>query len=83
MKIIGYKRSNFRAEDGKEITGYNIYLGYPLSGDDADGMAALQKIYFSDRKLAESEYSPCVGDNVEISYNRFKKPLSIRLISKG
>lgn len=82
MQIIGYKRCDFKTADGKLITGYNFYLGYQLHGDDADGMATLQKVYFSDQKLDKCGYTPCVGDIVEITYNNFKKPLVIQLIER-
>lgn len=73
MKLEGYKRSNFTAkESGSLVTGYNLYLSYPVTGEDACGIA-FERIYMSDSKLAKCGYKPHVGDEVNVTYNRFGK----------
>lgn len=73
MTVMGYKRNDFTTKDGNHVTGYNLFLGYPISGADSDGMA-VERLYFSDGKLAKCNYVPHVGDEVTVSYNRFGKP---------
>ena len=72
MKVIGYKRSNFVSKEGNQITGIKVYCTYPLTGDDADGVGC-DSFYLSDAKLARCGYTPLVGDEVNVSYNRFGK----------
>lgn len=72
MKIIGYKRSNFTSKDGNLVTGFNLFLVYPLSGEDSAGQAC-DRLYLTDDKLAKSGYTPHVGDEVNVTYNRFGK----------
>lgn len=74
--LTGYRRSDFTTKDGKRITGYVIFLSYPLAEDDSAGTGC-EQIYMTDQKLAMCGYAPHVGDTVEVSYNRFGKPVSI------
>ena len=72
MKVIGYIRKNFTTQDGKTICGYNVYLSRMAVGIDAAGCTA-DRVYLSDARLAESGYTLAVGDEVELSYNRYGK----------
>ena len=76
MKVIGFKRADFMSKEGAPITGYNLYLSYPITGEDADG-SACERYYMTDAKLARSGYKPHVGDEVNVSFNRFGKPRSL------
>ena len=76
MKVIGYKRSDFVTKDGVSVTGLNIYMTYPATGTDAEGVVA-ERVYVSDAKLAKSGYKPRIGDEVNSMYNRFGKPETI------
>ena len=57
MKVIGFKRADFMSKEGAPITGYNLYLSYPITGEDADG-SACERYYMTDAKLARSGYKP-------------------------
>jgi hypothetical protein len=67
------------SKEGAPITGYNLYLSYPITGEDADG-SACERYYMTDAKLARSGYKPHVGDEVNVSFNRFGKPDIITVI---
>lgn len=78
--VIGFMRSDFTAKDsGEYITGYNIYVTYPLMADEFEGIGC-ERIYMTDKKLAMCGYKPAVGDEVVIAYNRFAKPTTITRI---
>ncbi len=51
----------------------------PITGEDADG-SACERYYMTDAKLARSGYKPHVGDEVNVSFNRFGKPDIITVI---
>lgn len=75
MKLIGFKRSDFTTKDGVTITGYNIYLTYPATGPEAQGMVA-EHIYMTDAKLARCGLDAGkfkLGSEVTVQYNRHGK----------
>ena len=59
MKIIGVAGSSFKGDDGKQVTGYNVYLSWPLSGGDGEGAT---RVYVTDKRLATWTYFPQVGN---------------------
>lgn len=79
MKVIGFKKSDFKTTEGNMIHGVNLYLGYPLRGEDCGGMA-VERYYMTDAKLAANGYTPRVDDTVEVAYNRYGKLESIRAV---
>ena len=70
MKIIGIRPSNFTGADNTEISGKNIYLAYPLEKGEGQGA---ERIFVTDAKLNKWMYQPKVGDEVNVSYNRYGK----------
>ena len=79
MKIVGFKRADFTSKEGTMITGYNLYLSYPITGEDASG-SAFERYYLTDAKLAKCGYKPRVGDEVNVSFNRYGKPDIITVV---
>ena len=79
MKVIGLKPSNFDTPDGKHIEGFNLYCVYPMSGDKGIGDCA-ERIYLTLDKLVKCGYTPKVGDEINVTYNRFGKPETINLV---
>ena len=70
MKIIGIRPSSFTGEDKSQISGRNIYLTYPLEKGEGHGS---ERIFVTDAKLNKWEYQPKVGDEVNVSYNRYDR----------
>ena len=68
MKIIGIRPSSFTGEDKSQISGRNIYLTYPLEKGEGHGS---ERIFVTDAKLNAWPYQPKVGDEVNVSSNRF------------
>ena len=82
MKLIGFRKSDFLSKEGTSITGYTVYLSYPITGDGAG--QACDRIYITDAKLAKCGYTPHVGDEVNVpTINSEKWPLSYRWVSKA
>lgn len=78
-KIIGIRPSSFKGDDGTEITGKNIYVAYPL--DKGEGHGA-DRVFVTDKKLADWPYKPTVGDEVRLEYNRYGKCSGMDKVSK-
>lgn len=70
MKIIGIRPSSFIGEKKEQVSGQNIYVSFPL--DKGTGLGA-ERIFVTDEKLLKWPYSPTVGDEVTVSYNRWGK----------
>ena len=72
MKIIGIRPSSFsaREDESNQVSGKNIYVTYPL--EKGEGLGS-ERIFVTDAKLNKWEYQPKVGDEVNVSYNRFGK----------
>lgn len=68
MKIIGIRPSSFTGEDKTQISGKNIYLTYPLEKGEGQGA---ERVFLTDAKLNKLTYQPKVGDEVNVSYNRY------------
>lgn len=81
MKVIGFRRVDFAGTDGKQITGYSVFCAFPIRSDSGAGMG-VDKIFLSDRKLAECQYMPSLDDEVNVSYNRFGKVDSVALVNR-
>lgn len=66
--VLGKKNVAFTADDGREITGTTLYLGYETEG--VEGMAA-DKVFISAAKMPKKEI--VVGSDVDILFNRYGK----------
>lgn len=71
MKVVGIRNVDFTAQDGNKISGMSIYCSYEIT-KNGEGYA-VEKIFLSDRKMNDCGYVPSVGDEVNITYNRFGK----------
>ena len=80
MKIIGYKRTNFKTKDGAEITGFNVYVENEINPEHGKGVQ-VDRMYLSDNKLARESINleVMLNKEVKIYYNRYGKPDSIVL----
>ena len=67
-KVIGLQKKNLKFQDGREVSGYTLYLTEARTG--VTGIAC-DSIFVSDSKLAD--YIPSVNDTIEIRWNRWGK----------
>lgn len=76
MKVIGFRKSSFKGDDGLEVSGVNLFLTEKC--EKGEGLSC-DRIYVMDRILAASGYTPKLGDEVIIEWNRWGKCSGIRL----
>lgn len=69
-KIVGIRPSSFTGNDGKDVSGRNIYLTFPL--EKGEGLGT-DRVFITDSKLAGWTYKPTVGDEINLEYNRYGK----------
>jgi len=71
MKVIGFTRNSFVGRDGNNINGINLYVSHPIV-NNGEGVS-VENIYLSDAKLSRCGYSPKIGDEVQVYFNRYGK----------
>lgn len=74
MTVIGFKKSEFDTQDGKHISGYNLYCTYPLDKGEGEGV---ERLFMTSDKLIDCGYAPNVGDEIRVEYNRYGKPAAV------
>ncbi len=67
MKIIGIRPTAFKGDSGS-VSGKSLYVTYPLEKGEGHGS---ERIFVTDAKLNQWPYQPKVGDEVNVSYNRY------------
>lgn len=78
MKIIGFRRNNFNTNEGKEVTGYSVFIATEIDPRRGSGMS-VERQYLSDAKLAKEEIdlAELMNREVKVYYNRFGRVDSI------
>ena len=69
-KVIGYRNSSFSGSDGSTVTGASIFLSYPLDNGVGEGC---DRVFLTQARLNACGYSPKLGDEVRVEYNRYGK----------
>lgn len=78
-KIIGLQHMDFDTKEGTHIDGTTLFVTNPIDPRRGTGDEA-EKIFISSAKLKELSFSPSVGDNIEVLYNRYGKVRTLNLI---
>ena len=73
MKIVGVKKVDFKAKDGEQVSGYKVHCTFEDKGTDG---VACESIFVSEKKA--NGWVPRVGQNFELSYNKYGKIDSVR-----
>lgn len=77
MKVIGFRKSEFKGDHDEIIKGMNIFVTYP--SDKGEGEEC-ERLYLTEKRLTEIGYKPAVGDEVKPEYNRFGKVAGLELL---
>lgn len=79
-KIIGIIRTKFQAKDtGTTVEGQTIHVTESIASERGVGEAA-DHFFLSKAKLAALGFTPAVGQEVEVFYNRYGKVTSLKLV---
>lgn len=79
MKVVGFYKKAFTAQDGRTISGINLYTGKPIERD-GEGVCMVNRDFVSDSKLGRYGYVPKIGDDIQITYDRNGKVTDIQLL---
>lgn len=72
--VLGKRPVSFKSDDGRDITGTTLYLGYEEEG--VEGMAT-DKVFISTAKMPKNDI--VVGAEVDVLFDRRGKVDSIRV----
>lgn len=80
MKIIGYQRADFMGEDGKQVTGNNIYIATEINPRYGAGVR-VERSYLTDGKCEREgiDLAALLNQEIKVYYNRYGKIDSIVL----
>lgn len=78
MKIIGFRKNDFKTKEGVEVTGYSVFIATEIDPRRGAGMS-VERQYLSDAKLAKEglDLDVLLGHEVKVYYNRFGRVDSI------
>lgn len=77
MKVIGFRKSEFKGDDGNMVKGMNIFVTFPSEKGEGE---ECERIYLTEKRLAEIGYKPTVGDEIKPEYNRYGKVSGLELL---
>lgn len=75
-KVIGTRAKKFKAQDGTEIKGYDLYVSFDSNRVDAG--QETDRLFLSENKC--NEWIPKPGDEFSMEFNRYGKPDNIEVI---
>lgn len=76
--IIGVNAISFKGKDGNLVEGSSIYVTSPLDPTKGGSGCSAEKFFLSKARLAELDFTPRVGDKIEVLFNRYGKVAAVR-----
>lgn len=83
MTLVGVRQASFDGDDGKKVSGWNLYLLF--SEDESNGKTVgveTQRVFLTDARLHDCDFDPVanVGQSVQLTYNRYGKVSSLMAV---
>lgn len=72
FEVVGWRNVSFKAQDGAQIDGINLYLKGDAISHDGDGNV-YHREFVSVSRCVDCKYKPSLGQIVVINYNRYGK----------
>lgn len=72
-KIVGFRKVQFTDPQGRNVSGFSLFLARPAQSPDVVGLET-QKIFISS---AYVDYNPVENQLVNIAFNRYGKVASV------
>lgn len=71
MKIIGFRKNDFKTNEGVEVTGYSVYIATEIDPRRGAGVS-VERQYLSDAKLVKEgiDLAELMDHEVKVYYNR-------------
>ena len=73
-KVVGWRDVKFRGKDGEDVSGLTMYLTYRSNSIYGEGT---EKVFITHKRLAEAQYEPVLGDEINVWFSKSGKVQSI------
>ena len=77
--IVGIESIEFKTKDGETITGSRIHMTEDIPAGRGMGKT-VDSFFLSTARLAQLDFMPAVGQNIEVLYSKFGKLKTVRLV---
>lgn len=78
-KVVGFRKVDFKDQEGKSVKGYTLFLARNPETPDIVGLEC-QKVFISSDRIP---YCPAENDFIGITYNRYGKIQDIQVLKQG
>ena len=75
-KVVGYRKVDFKDQEGRPVKGYSLFLAREPEDDNITGLE-VQKVYISSDRV---QYAPTENEAIGVNYNRYGKIQSIEVL---
>lgn len=76
VKLIGYKRMDFKATDGGQIKGLNLYLSYPdVTGETVGHLC--DKIFIKNEDIIAIRLDDFISKDINVEFGMKGKVVSV------
>lgn len=76
-KVVGFRKVDFKDQEGRPVKGYTLFLARQSDDQNIVGLE-VQKIFISSDRVP---YTPVENETIGISYNRYGKIQDIQVVS--
>lgn len=76
--VVGYRKVDFTGKDGQQVKGTSLFCSTNIT-ENGSGIAT-EKFWLTPKLLDDTGYTPAVGDEIDISFNKYGKVDFIRYI---
>lgn len=80
-KIIGVVNTSFEAKDGSKVEGMTIHVLDEIDTKRGVGQSA-DHFFISSKKIAELDFKPSVGQDIQTLYNKYGRVQTLRLLDE-
>lgn len=79
-QIVGVIKTSFRPKDSETpIEGITVHTTDPIPPGKGKGVST-DRFFLSDRKMEQLPFTPAIGMEVEVLFNRWGKVATLRLL---
>lgn len=75
-KVVGYRKVDFKDQEGRSVKGYSLFLAREPEDPGITGLE-VQKVYISSDRVP---YAPVENQLIGLNYNRYGKIQSIEVL---
>lgn len=76
VKLIGFKRMDFKAQDGGNIKGINLYISYPDVANETTGQMC-DKVFIKNEDIIAIKLNDFISKDISVEFGMKGKVFSV------